>query len=128
MLGGGKGLYEERQFLVERWHRLESARKIAANTNEQQVINIGRVLVTWWSELGYEAQTLLLNDVSVLDTLIGVDTRRTFIGEVFNSKNICWIFENSSTVLTQYFKRYKYNNFLKTQIYCINFYYDYKNK
>ena len=23
---------------------------------------------------------------------------------------------------------YKYNNFIKTQIYCINFYYDYKNK
>jgi len=66
-------------------------------------------------------------DVSVLDIRIGVDTRRTLIDEVFNSKNICWIFENSSTVLTN-FKMYKYNNFLKIQIYCINFYYDYKNK
>ena len=26
------------------------------------------------------------------------------------------------------FKNDKYINFLKTQIYCINFYYDYKNK
>jgi len=50
MLGGGKGGYEERQFLVERWHRLESARKIAANTKELQVINKGRLLVIWWSE------------------------------------------------------------------------------
>jgi len=59
----------------------------------------------------YEAQTLLLNGVSVSDTrisvdtcrtLISVDTRRTLLSEVFNSKNIYWIFENSNTVLTQF--------------------------
>jgi len=37
----------------------------------------------------YEARTLLLNGVSVSDTRIGVDTRMTLIGEVFNSKSIC---------------------------------------
>jgi len=44
--------------------------------------------------MNYEARTLLLNGVSVSDTRIGVDTRRTLIGEVFKSKNICWISEN----------------------------------
>jgi len=36
--------------------------------------------------------------VSVSD--IGIDTRKTLIGKVFNFKNICLIFENFSTVLT----------------------------
>jgi len=49
-------------------------------------------------------KTLLLNDVS--DTRIGhrhsYDTYRTRIREVSNSKNICWISGNSSTVLTQF--------------------------
>jgi len=30
------------------------------------------------------------------------DTRRIRIGKVFNSKNICWIFDNSSMGLTQF--------------------------
>jgi len=50
----------------------------------------------------YETQTILLNGVSVSDTYISVDTRMTLIGKVFNSKDICWIFENSNTVLTQF--------------------------
>ena len=38
----------------------------------------------------YEARTLLLNDVSMSDRCRhSYDIRRTLIGEVFNSKNIC---------------------------------------
>ena len=43
-----------------------------------------------------------LNNVSMSDTRIGVDTHMTLIGEVFNSKNICWISENSGMILTQF--------------------------
>jgi len=47
----------------------------------------------------YEVQTLLLNGMSVSDTYIGhqhsYDTCR-----VSNSKSICWISDNYSTVLT----------------------------
>jgi len=48
----------------------------------------------------YETQTLILNDVCVSDIRIGVDTHTILISEMFNSKNICWTFENYSTVLT----------------------------
>ena len=47
----------------------------------------------------YEVRTLLLNGVSVSDTCIGVDTRTTLVGEVFNAQNICWI---PNTVLIQF--------------------------
>jgi len=47
-----------------------------------------------------------LNGVSVSDTHIEhqylYDTYRTRIREVSNSKNICWISDNSSMVLTQF--------------------------
>ena len=47
-----------------------------------------------------------LNDVSVSDTRICVDTRTTFVGylsvKCSIQKNICGIFENFSTVLTQF--------------------------
>jgi len=56
----------------------------------------------------YEAWTLLLNGVSVSDTRIGhrhsYNTCRTRIREVFNSKNIYWISDNSSTVQKQFKK------------------------
>jgi len=42
---------------------------------------------------------------------INVNTRKTFISKVFNSKNIYLIVENCSTVLTQFKKKDKYNIF-----------------
>jgi len=54
----------------------------------------------------YEARTLLYNGVSVSNSCIGhrhsYDTCRICIREVSNLKSICWIFDNSSTVLTQF--------------------------
>ena len=55
----------------------------------------------------------------------------TFVGHLSVECPIQKIFVGFLKILTPFynnFKRYKYNNFLKTQIYYINFYYDYKNK
>jgi len=42
-----------------------------------------------------------------------INTCKTLNGKMSNSKYICWIFDNSNMD--------KYINFLKTQIYYINF-------
>jgi len=64
----------------------------------------GKIIVRF-GLITYEAQTLLLNGVSVSDRRIrhkySYDTCRTPFGEVFNSKNICWICDNFGTGLTQ---------------------------
>jgi len=69
----------------------------------------------------YETETLFLNmsDAYRIPTLIGHVSMKSPIQKIF------------LTILTRIkhsFKKHKYINFLKTQIYCINFYYDYKNK
>jgi len=55
----------------------------------------------------------------------------TFIGHLSLKCQIKKIFVEFLTILVQFlhnFKKNKYINFLKTQTYCINYYYDYKNK
>jgi len=60
------------------------------------------------------------------------DICTTCIGsEVFNSIHIVWVYHNSNTVLTHLqhnFKNDKDREILKTQSYCISFYYNYRNK
>jgi len=45
---------------------------------------------------------------------------------MFNLLNICWVSDISSMGRNN-FKKDKYNDFLKIQIYCISFYYNYRN-
>jgi len=53
-----------------------------------------------------KVQTLFLNGMSMSDTHIRhrhlYDTCRTRIREVSNSKSICWISDNSITILIQF--------------------------
>jgi len=60
-----------------------------------------------------------------------IDTRMTLVGHISVKCPIQKIFVGFLTILVRFyhnFKKEKYINFLKTQTYCINFYYDYENK
>jgi len=59
------------------------------------------------------------------------DTRMTLVGHVSVKCLIQKVFVGFLTILVQFqhnFIKEKYIIFLKTQTYCMNFYYDYKNK
>jgi len=63
----------------------------------------------------YDTWTLLLNIVS--EHRYSYDTHKIYISEVPNSKNICWISDNSNTIL----KRKNILIFLKLK-FIVNFF------
>jgi len=64
------------------------------------------------------------------DTRIGHNTCKTLVRHLSLKCQIQKMFVEFLKILAWFlhnFKKNKYINFLKTQAYCINFYYDYKN-